>query len=293
MSATAYDGDGLRMSVTMVGVSNTFTWNTEGVLPKVIMDSGNAYIYTTTTAPAEQVNLATGAVTYLVTDSLGSVRGTVSSSGSLTGTTSYDAWGNPETTAGLTATTPFGYAGGYTDATSLVYLINRYYAPGEGQFLSVDPDLSQTLQPYSYAGGNPVDRIDPAGDSSADGCTLTTHYAHMRTSAARRGKKAIGFKPQVTCDQTAQLIQITSIIYKSGCDGWCVHHYGPWVSSAGWTEDFVAKDIQVDCTNDESTVWRGSAEATATFAECLPDGSNEVYLPVTETPWTRPLPCGT
>jgi hypothetical protein len=101
MSATAYDGDGLRMSVTMGGVSNTFTWNTEGVLPKVIMDSGNAYIYTTTTAPAEQVNLATGAVTYLVTDSLGSVRGTVSSSGSLTGTTSYDAWATRRPPQGL------------------------------------------------------------------------------------------------------------------------------------------------------------------------------------------------
>ena len=59
------------------------------------------------------------------TDSLSSVRGVVSSTGTLAATTSYDAWGNPETTGGLSASAPFGYAGGYTDATGLVYLINR------------------------------------------------------------------------------------------------------------------------------------------------------------------------
>jgi hypothetical protein len=69
----------------------------------------NAYIYTAGTAPAEQVSLATGAVTYLNTDSLGSVRGIISSSGALTATTSYDAWGNPQASGGLTAYTPFGF----------------------------------------------------------------------------------------------------------------------------------------------------------------------------------------
>lgn len=37
----------------------------------------------------------------------------------------YDAWGSPETTGGLTSYTSFGFAGGYTDPTGLVYLINR------------------------------------------------------------------------------------------------------------------------------------------------------------------------
>ncbi len=58
-------------------------------------------------------------------DSLGSFRGTVNSSGSFTGTTSYDAWGNPETTGGLTSVTSFGYAGSCTDPSGLIYLINR------------------------------------------------------------------------------------------------------------------------------------------------------------------------
>lgn len=40
------------------------------------------------------------------------------------------------TPGGLTATTPFGFAGGYTDPTDLIYLIHRYYDPSTGQFIS-------------------------------------------------------------------------------------------------------------------------------------------------------------
>jgi RHS repeat-associated protein len=65
---------------------------------------------------------------------------------------------------GLTATTPFGYAGGYTDPDELIYLLDRYYDPQTGQFLSVDPDLAQTQEPYAYGGGDPVINSDPTGD---------------------------------------------------------------------------------------------------------------------------------
>jgi RHS repeat-associated protein len=158
----------MRVSATMTpagdpAVTEGYVWNGDNLL----MDAANAYIYTTGTAPAEQVDLATGAVTYLVTDYLGSVRGTVNAAGALTGTTSYDAWGNPETPGGLTATSPFGYGGGYTDPTGLIYLINRYYDPVTGQFTSVDPDVADTLQPYAYAAGNPVSATDPNGLSAA------------------------------------------------------------------------------------------------------------------------------
>jgi RHS repeat-associated protein len=141
------------------------------------MDSGNAYIFTGDLAPAEQVNLSTGTITYLVTDSLGSVRGTVNNSGSLTGTCGYDAWGNPETAGGLVAITPFGFAGGYTDPTGLLYLLNRYYDPRTGQFISVDPALSQTLAPYGYAQGNPVNVTDPTGLGNC----WKSGFAHMKS----------------------------------------------------------------------------------------------------------------
>jgi trimeric autotransporter adhesin len=163
MTAASYDGDGLRAAATTGAGTQDFTWNTVASVPQLIMDSANAYIYCGGGTPAEQVNLSRGTSTYLVADSLGSVRGTVSSSGALAGSTSYDAWGNPEASGGLSSATPFGYAGGYTDPTGLIYLINRYYDPQAGQFISLDPAISQTIQPYAYADGNPVSVTDPTG----------------------------------------------------------------------------------------------------------------------------------
>jgi uncharacterized protein RhaS with RHS repeats len=45
-------------------------------------------------------------------------------------------------------------------ATSVV---NRYYDPATGQFLSVDPDVAMTDQPYSFTGDNPLNWTDPLG----------------------------------------------------------------------------------------------------------------------------------
>jgi len=163
MTSATYDGGGVRAADVTSSTPEAFDWNTIPSVPQLIMDSGNAYVYTTGNTPAEQVNLTTGAITYLIADSLGSVRGALNSAGNLTGTTSYDAWGNPETAGGLTSTTPFGYAGGYTDPTGLIYLINRYYSPQTGQFLSVDPLLVASLAPYDYANDNPITGSDPNG----------------------------------------------------------------------------------------------------------------------------------
>jgi RHS repeat-associated protein len=168
MTAATYDGDGLRASTTTTptggsAVTQDYLWNIVPQDPQLLMDSVNAYIYGRSLAPIEQINLSTGAVTYLVTDFLGSVRGTVNSSGALTGNASYDAWGNPDSAGGLTATTPFGFAGSYTYPTGILYLINRYYDPTTGQFTSVDPAVSETSQPYAYASGDPVANTDPTG----------------------------------------------------------------------------------------------------------------------------------
>ena len=168
MTAATYDGNGLRATATTTpagGSATTqgFVWASTGTIPVLLMDSGNAYVYGIGRAPAEQVNLSTGAITYLVADSLNSVRGIVSSTGTLTATTSYDAWGNPQAPGGLTSYTPFCYGGAYTDPTGLIYLINRYYDPATGQFMSIDPAVAQTLEPYAYANGDPVSNTDPTG----------------------------------------------------------------------------------------------------------------------------------
>ena len=168
LSAATYDGDGLRTSTTATpsggsATTQNYLWDTSGSTPQLVMDSTNAYIYGSGTAPVEQVNLSSGGVTYLAFDRLGSIRGTVNASGTVTHTTSYDAWGNPQTSGGLTTSTPFGYAGNYTDPTGLTYNIRRYYDPQAGQFISVDPAVDQTDAPYTYASEDPVNAVDPNG----------------------------------------------------------------------------------------------------------------------------------
>ncbi|HET8752086.1 MAG TPA: RHS repeat-associated core domain-containing protein [Gaiellaceae bacterium] len=168
MSAATYDGNGLRTSntTTPAGGSATtqgYLWDTSGSMPHLVMDSTNAYIYGPQNGPIEQVKLSDGTITYLVSDRIGSIRGTVNAAGSLTQSTSYDAWGDPQTSGGLTALTPFGYAGDYTDPTGLNYNIRRYFDPETGQFISADPLVDQTGAPYGYASDDPVNKSDVDG----------------------------------------------------------------------------------------------------------------------------------
>ena len=84
------------------------------------MDSTNAYIYGPSGTPYRTGQPLQRHRPYLVSDAPRiRPRRRQLVGGSLTASTSYDAWGNPETTGGLTAYTPFGFAGGYTDPTGL------------------------------------------------------------------------------------------------------------------------------------------------------------------------------
>jgi RHS repeat-associated protein len=186
MEVACYDGDGLRQSLSTTSTScssptNSFTWDVSGSLPRLLMDSTNAYIYGDGNTPIEQVNLSSGTAQYLVSDALGSVRGIVSSGGSLTASTSYDAWGNPETTGGLTSSTPFGYAGYYTDPTDLTYNIGRYYDPTTGQFLTVDPLAALTVEAYAYGLDDPVNASDPAGLCASNATVNSTRQVGAAT----------------------------------------------------------------------------------------------------------------
>jgi RHS repeat-associated protein len=74
----------------------------------------------------------------------------------------YDTFGNECETC--SSGTRFEFAGAYGDLTGLIYLVHRYYDPNTEQFLSVDPLISATHAPYSYASQDPVNSIDPSGE---------------------------------------------------------------------------------------------------------------------------------
>ena len=46
--------------------------------------------------------------------------------------------------------------------------VHRYYDPTTGQFLSVDPAVDTTGEPYPYAASDPVNQNDPSGLSATD-----------------------------------------------------------------------------------------------------------------------------
>lgn len=68
--------------------------------------------------------------------------------------------------------------------------INRYYDPTTGQFLSVDPLVDVTAQPYQYAGDDPVNNSDPSGEITCGsiipvGCGVVTDVQNGVSGAAQ------------------------------------------------------------------------------------------------------------
>jgi RHS repeat-associated protein len=56
----------------------------------------------------------------------------------------------------------------WDSTTDLYYYGARYYEPALSRFFSVDPKVLQSGDPYTYASGNPVNRMDPDGRLDVD-----------------------------------------------------------------------------------------------------------------------------
>ena len=181
----AYDGNGVRTSTTpATGSATWYLYDPSTAVPQLLSTSTYNqststwsawnYVYGFGDAPIAQVNVTTSEVDLLSADAMGDVRAVEAMSGTNGGTlvnyTAYDSFGQPTNAGGLTGTTTgypepcdFGFGGGYTDETGLVYLVHRYFDPVTGQFLSVDPLNDRTGAGYSYAGDDPLDGTDPSG----------------------------------------------------------------------------------------------------------------------------------
>lgn len=168
----AYSGDALRATATTTSIpahgkattmTSAFLWdrNADAGLPLLLADGQNTYVYGPGGQPVEQADTH-DVPTYLHTDTGGSVRLLTDSRGRAAGTYEYDAFGAVTAHTGK-ATSPLQYRGQYTDPTGLIYLHARYYDPSSGQFLTQDPLVSQTRDPYGYAGNDPLDALDPTG----------------------------------------------------------------------------------------------------------------------------------
>ncbi|MFG1995645.1 putative Ig domain-containing protein [Actinoplanes sp. NPDC048988] len=157
-----YNGDGLRTSRTLNGSTSTFVWATNGGMPVLLDDGAHRYLYGPNLTPYAQAS-RDGTTEYLHTDNLGSVRLITNAAGTTVGTNTYDTYGNRTQHTG-TADSAIGYTGNWTDPTTgVIHLRARDYDPTTGQFLSIDPAVDTTLQPYAYAENNPLQNTDPTG----------------------------------------------------------------------------------------------------------------------------------
>jgi len=103
-----------------------------------------------------------GAASYYLYNAHGDVVQLAGTSGAITKTYDYDAFGN-ERTPDEADTNPFRYCGEYFDSSSgTYYLRNRYYDPTIARFTQEDPARAG-LNWYTYCSNNPVNFIDPWG----------------------------------------------------------------------------------------------------------------------------------
>lgn len=177
-----YNGAGLLTQ----SIANSTTYNLVGATPQIISSGLNDFVRGPQGLVVEEVTAGQGSkALYYHHDQLGSTRALTDSQGHDVVNYSYSPYGQSTATA-TGVINPFGFADSYTEPTSgLIYLINRWYDPTTQQFLSVDPVVEDTGQPYSYAGDNPINRIDPLGLSWWNPVSWTaTTWENIGTVAA-------------------------------------------------------------------------------------------------------------
>jgi RHS repeat-associated protein len=170
----SYNGDGFRTGETVT--AGTTTTSTQYILsptktPQVLEEVTSKQ----TTDELYGVSLLATAVfstkvqpDYFNYDGTGNVRNITSSSGSVLGTYSYDAFGALLSSVGIK--TEFQMNGQQVDSQDgLTYLRDRYYDPLIGRFIMRDleegqPAIPQSLNLYVYVNNDPVNLEDTQGN---------------------------------------------------------------------------------------------------------------------------------
>ena len=139
---------------TLVGIDGT---NTTG---------SRYYFFSNATGERVGHQLNTNSTRYYLTDYQGSVVAVVDNTGAVDGRVDYAPYGAQQSnTLTTNGTTPFGYAGGYTDnPTRQIKYGARYYNPTLGRWTQDDP-TGYTDGPnlQTYANNNPTSLTDASG----------------------------------------------------------------------------------------------------------------------------------
>jgi RHS repeat-associated protein len=200
-----YDGDGNRVAKTVSGVTTHYLvddLNPTGY-PQVIDElTGSSvsrqYTYGLQRISQNQVISSSWTPSFYIYDGGGTVRKLTSISGSVTDSYEYDAFGNSFTVSGSTPNEMMYRGEQFDSDLGLYYLRARYYNPLTGRFMSRDPEDGKPIDPktlhkYLYAGGDPVNEVDPRGrDAEEEGeldaiSILSAETRPARVEAAYNG----------------------------------------------------------------------------------------------------------
>ena len=170
-----YDGDGNRVSKTASGVTTLYLvddLNPTGYAQVIEEVSGGAvqreYTYGLQRINENQIVSGTWTPSFYGYDGGGTVRQLTNLAAAVTDRYNYDAFGNLLNSSGTTPNNYLYRGEQYDPDLNLYYLRARYYNPLTGRFMSLDPENGKPIDPktlhkYLYAGGDPVNRIDPRG----------------------------------------------------------------------------------------------------------------------------------
>lgn len=169
-----YDGAGNLIRSIRGGVTTDYVLDESSALPRVIGEISSdgketAYVYGPEGLHAQhRWNSGTyQGAEYTLTDALGSIKASTSSTGAINRALSYDAWGNTRYSAG-TAPLNLAFTGEQQFPDGTVHLRARSYVQAIGRFLQRDPfagfaDRPQSLNRFAYVEGNPTGMVDPSG----------------------------------------------------------------------------------------------------------------------------------
>ena len=156
-----YNPDNLRRTKTVDGNTETFLWNPSSEIVATIVDNSvqNTYVYGLDRILGID---ALGTKTYYQQNGHHDTLLVSDKNGNTVSSYVYDAFGT-QLNSNANDTNPFRYTGEYFDAeTGFIYLRARYMNPETGRFISEDP-VSDGVNWYAYAAGNPVRYSDPSG----------------------------------------------------------------------------------------------------------------------------------
>ncbi len=171
----AYDHTTDRVKKTIGATSTIYAndlYNTDGTTKIKHIYAGEELIATITTVGS------TSTKQYIHSDHLGGTNVTTNASGTVTQVLDYYPYGSERISVGSGEQRTF-IGEEYDSEADLSYLNARYYTSAEGKFISQDPvflgdpksqnlDSPQSLNSYSYAGGNPITQKDPTGRDYVD-----------------------------------------------------------------------------------------------------------------------------